>query len=399
MKKYIHLRQWLLALSVACGVVGSSTLTDLQRDAEAQLVISFYGPDANQVGGAIYNDGILRIPNEQVCILNQVWLPGLVGLGKVHVQINEKKCYGYDDGRDALDAVVEVEIDSATGDTVGKMWTYDPASPGYSPPRNVIGYAKVRVTAAPTSAEPYGRFQIDFTNEDADTGELLAVFEVRAAGAEFDVRGSMPPASLTYTGYVNASSKKGVYEISPLAAVRFGFDDSYVCFKRGTSNEDCFPRALSESATNPSVTVNARSYGIYSDDGSRYTGTVGPLTINGLAFTMPQGFGRDLIGPAGDRPGGVTPLGSDGVFWDNQVATMGPGNTPMRVQWLTKSHTVQIGGARRLSTLTGSAIALDVDASRLSDPAALTGATAKTIGALPSAVLNQPVKVRDGVIQ
>ena len=379
-----------LKVSVIAGGVAFSvmaaTLSDAQRDQQAQKVISLYGPDDTQLGGAKYNDGILNIPDEQVCLLRQLWVPQLLNAGNTKYESNEKKCIGFEDGQDVVSGIVNLTADTVTGDTLGKVWGYDSATG--------LSYANVRITSSPTASEPFGRFQIDLAIEN-QTAVNVAIFEIKALGSQFKVRGKFANG-LSFTGFVDGQSRKGIYRLpgqTLQAPVRLGYDSNHVCFKRGTNLEECFPRALSQSATTSNVKVNSYNYGIYKADGSRYTGTLYPLAIDGSTYTLAS-FGGALT----PNPGGLTTYGSDTAFWTDKAVTMN--GQPYTIQWLTKIHSVQPAAAVRLTSLTGTQITLDADLNDLGDPATLTDSAAKSIGVFPLDDWTRlQTRVKDGLLQ
>lgn len=389
MKKQLKRIIFLLAATIGVGV--TALITDIQRDLQIQKVISLYGPDENQVGGAIYNDGILNIPDEQVCMLNQLWIRDILGAGNTKFELNDKKCIGFQDGKDVISGIVNLSSDPVTGNTSAKIWMYDPVSRDYGSTRSVISYVKVQVTTSPTSAEPFGRFKAEYVAEDSVTGELLSIFEVEALGAQFKTRGKAPLTNLSYVAFVDGKQKKGVYKLNSDELVRLGYDNNYVCFKRGSSIEDCFPRALARSKTDPLVKVRAFAYGIYNSDGTRYMGPLSPIVIDDQQYILSE-FGGWLS----PLPGALTQFGS----WVNKEATMN--GQFYRIQWISKEHSVDPAAAVRLTTLTGSQISLDIDPTILNGPGLgmLEPSNAKSIGEFPISDWRRlPVKLKDGIIK
>ncbi len=406
----------LLPLSMIAVAVN---LNDMQVDAEGQKVISLYGnyEDPNNPGSWItqYNDAVLTIPEEIICLFRQVWKPELVGLGDVRVEINDKKCVGNEEGRAVINGVFNINLDPLTGKTIGKLWLDDANSLIY-PNKDVTAYMKLSVDSSPTSSEPFGRFVLDVVDEDrANTSSPLFVARVTAEGATFKVAGRMPTTS--FSGYADAIARKGIYRFTGQPSTVLGYNEDHICFKKGTQQEDCFPRKLSESLTNPHVKLNAWEYGIYDDDGLRYevdtTGVPLRFTENGLekVYELFGGFGGHLryIGAGmgdpnyGGRPGGSSSNGSDMEFWSNKIVAMdNPGGPPIsvRLQWLMKTHSVHPLAAKRINDQNINAVGILLDASEsvLLDPAALDAANAKSIGSMPSSVLSAPLKVKAGRI-
>lgn len=403
MKKIKKISASLILISCAVFAAG---LTDLLRDQQSQRVISLYGPSQNpsDIGGAIYNDGLFTIPNEMLCLLNQFWLPQLRDIGNFKFSADEQKCLGYDDGRLNYSGVANISTDNVSGDTVAKIWFYDPLdSLGGVAPRPVVTYMNVRVTSSPTGSEPYGRFIINAVDEDYSSSTVLSMTEVKANGDKFNVRGNNPSENnFRYSGYVDSVGKKGIYRFTsnsiPLRVVRMGYSDNYVCFEReGAPQNHCFPRSLSESVTNPNVRVNAFSYGIYNINGSRYTGPLGNLNIDNDQYTLTK-FGGGLSRSDGQRPGGTSQFGSDNQFWTDKIVTMN--GQQYKIQWLLKQHAVDLGAAVPLASLSNSSISLDANINQLELASSLTSTSAKSIGAFPIADFNSlPLKVKNGVIQ
>jgi hypothetical protein len=390
----------LLVLGVGAVAV---TKTDIQIDEEGQKVISLYG---NHLVGSDwvtdYNDGVLTIPNEMVCVLNQLWKSEFLNKGNLHVEINEKKCFGNEDGQESIDAVVNLTTDPTTGQTTGKVW-YDDTNSIDFPGRDVIVYGKVSVSASPTANEPYGRFSIDYVEEDKNTGALLAVYKVQGQGTNFKVTGMSPPQiqNITFAGYSTLSTKQAIYKLNSTETV-LGYNDSFVCFKNAGSSEDCFSRSLSS----PDAFVNAWSYGIYNSDGGRYLDAIGDLTIENTIYEIYGGvFGgvlRTKVG--GNGPGNTArgiPLASDSVFWTNKdaVMTLNGQSKNMKVQWLIKTHSVPPSAAAPISSITDSTgINLTLSNSFLDDPALLDSSTAKSIGSFPTSDFSKPLVAKAGTV-
>jgi hypothetical protein len=399
------------------------TRTDIQIDAEGQKVYSLYGnhedPDNPGEWLTTYSDGILTIPEEVLCLVRQVWKPEIVGVGNVHIELNDKKCAGNEEGRENIQGVANISIDQTTGKTIGKFWFNDPQSIIYNG-ANVVTYIKLTVESSPTASEPYGKFTLDTVDEDtANPQNPLLVAQFIANGSEFKVKGKTP--TIGFSGFANSLLGKGIYKFDGRDATVIGFNNQQICFKAGTNPEDCFPRLLSASATNPHVKVNAWTYGIYNVDGSRYEGEAGEFRLleNSDVFEIVSEVTNNVVtsskfggtirykGPDnslfGTRPGRTTQFGSDGEFWTNKdvlmVSPTNPSQTvPMKLQWLVKTHSVSPLAAKRISDLSidTSGIALDASVSNLSDSNTVDSTIAKSIGALPSSVFSQPLKVKGG---
>ena len=421
MIKYKNALKLLGATAIFTGSVAIAiNLTDLQLDAEGQKVLSLYGnhelPPGSNNWVTEYKDSVLTLPEEIICLFRQVWKPELVDQGDIHVEINDSKCVGNEDGRSVVQAVFNISNDSTTGKTNGKLWIDDTNSLIYSN-RDVTTYMKLSVDSSPTASEPFGRFVLDVVDEDrANTQSPLLVAKVVASGTTFQVTGRT--AAITFAGYVDSATKRGIYRIDGQSTVVLGYNDDQICFKKDNSTEDCFPRRLSESLTNPYVKVNAWAYGIYNEDGSRYmTDTSGiPLrfTENNVSkvYELFGGFAGHLRNMDSDpslygtRPGGTSAIsGSDNEFWsyksvlmDNQANPSQP--IPKKLQWLIKTHSAHPLAAKRINdpSINTNGISLDLTTSVLADPTQLDPSTARSIGALPSAVLNAPLKVSAGTV-
>ena len=400
MKNLTRISKALTVLALSIAGAYAITQTDIQIDQEGQKVISLYGNHfTNAEWVTDYNDGVLTIPDELVCVLNQLWKPEFLNKGNLHVELNEKRCMGNEEGREAIQTVVNLSTDPATGQTVGKIWYDDLASLVYGSARDVIVYLKVSVTASPSASEPFGRFTIDAVDEDKNSGLLLSVIRVQAEGTHFKVSGRIPGNSVTFSGYSSHASKQAIYNLNGLGATNLAYNNDFVCFKNSGQNEDCFPRSLSAQ----SVYVNAWSYGIYNSDGSRYLDAVGDLTIDGTTYELAGGYGgvlRTKVG--GNGPGNTmrgTGTASDAVFWTNKDAVMQlNGQTKnMKVQWLTKTHSVPPTTAARLSQISNNTgISFSLTSTVLDDPARLDPAAAKAIGAFPQADFSKPLTAKAG---
>lgn len=401
------------------GVVAiAANLTDIQIDAEGQKVISLYGNEC--IGNACateYNDGVLTIPEEIICLYRQVWKPELVGLGNIRVEINDKKCIGNEEGRAVINGVFNLSIDPSSGKTIGKLWLDDVNSLIYEN-KNVTTYMRLSVDSSPSSTEPFGRFVLDVVDEDrANTQNPLFIAQVVAQGTTFKVVGRM--ANANFSGYADSTGRKGIYQFTGQPSTVLGYNNDQICFKKGSRTEDCFPRKLSASLTNEHVKVNAWAYGIYSENGNRYEEVTNNKFIRFTEDGIPKiyelfgGFGGTLryVGAGqgqdpdyGSRPGGTSLVnGSDLAFWTNKLVnidnTNGPA-TPVRLQWLTKTHSVHPDAAKSIDdpSINTTGISLDTTESVLLDPSNLNSSTAKSIGALPSEVLSAPLKVKAGSI-
>lgn len=400
MKKFSGFTKTLSVIALSIAGAFAVTQTEIQLDEEGQKVISLYGN--RQVGQnweTDYNDGVLRIPDELVCVLNQLWKPEFVNKGNLHVELNEKRCMGNEEGREAIQTVVNLSVDPSTGQTIGKIWYDDVGSLVYQGARDVAVYLKVSVTASPNANEPFGRFTIDAVDEDKNTGTLLSVIKVVAEGTNFKVTGRIPGNNLTFAGFSSYADKQAIYDLDGAGPVNVGYNNDFVCFKNSGQNEDCFPRSLSAQG----VFVNAWSYGIYNSDGSRYLDTVGDLLIDGTTYELAGNYAGVLrTKNGGNGPGNAmrgTGTASDAEFWSNKdaVMTLNGQTRNMKVQWLTKTHSVPPSAAARLSAISNSSgIAFTLANSLLGDPATLEPAIAKSIGTFPQADFSKPLSAKAG---
>ena len=405
MKKTTSISKIFAVLTLSIAGAFAVTQTEIQLDEEGQRVISLYSnyEDQNNPGNWItdYNDGVLRIPDELVCVLNQLWKPEFLNKGNLHVELNEKRCMGNEEGREAIQTVVNLSTDSSTGQTIGKIWYNDLGSTVYGGARDVAVYLKVSVSASPTNDEPFGRFSIDAVDEDKNSGLLLSVIKVKAEGSTFKVTGRIPGNNVTFAGYSSHTENQAIYDLNGVGVTNVAFNNNFVCFKNSGQNEDCFPRSLSAQG----VYVNAWSYGIYNSDGSRYLDTVGDLQIDGTTYELFGNYGgvlRTKVG--GNGPGNTmrgAGTGSDAQFWTNKdaVMTLNGQTKNMKVQWLTKTHSIPPSTAARLSAISNSSgISFTLSDSLLDDPATLDPSSAKAIGTFPQSDFSKPLAAKAGKI-
>ena len=373
--------------------------TDIVVDTENQGVMSLYGN--HQVNGewvTDYNDGILNIPHEMVCLLKQVWKEEFLDKGDVHVEISEKKCYV--DGGESVSAIFNMGSNLATGEITGKLWMYDENSTDYQGVSKLLSYIKVSVTKAPGESSKFGRFTIDAVDEDVDTGDVVSVFRIQAVDSEFSVVGDISGENTVFTGFASASLNEAIYNLNGTGDTSISYNDRFICFKAGNSNEDCFPRALDD----PNVYVNVWNYGIYNADGSRYFETVGPLTIDGVNYALVGNFGGVLQTNDGNGPGNVqrgTGVASDAEFYTNKSISMDANGVsqPMLLNWLFKTHSVPPSVAKRKSQIDdNSGIQFTLTADKLGDPSALDPDIAKSIGPIPRSVFDAPLKAKAGTL-
>ena len=402
MKKIATFTKVLAILTLSVAGVFAVSQTERQRDEEGQKVISLYGNHfTNNEWVTDYSNGVLTIPDELVCVLNQLWKPEFLDKGNLHVELNEKRCMGNQDGREAIQTVVNLSTDPSTGQTIGKIWYDDLASSTYQSTRDVIVYLKVSVTASPTSNEPFGRFKVEAVDEDKNSGLLLSVLQVQAEGTQFKVTGRIPGNNITFAGYSSITNKQAIYNLNGTGDTNLAYNDDFVCYKNTGQNEACFPRSLSAQ----NVYVNAWSYGIYNSDDSRYLDTVGDLTIDGTTYVMAGNYGGVLRTKVGGKgPGNAmrgTGTASDAIFWTNKdaVMTLNGQTKNMKVSWLTKTHSVPPSSGARLSAISNNnGIALTLTNNVLGDPTTLDPSVAKGIGAFPQSDFSKPLAAKAGKI-
>lgn len=407
-----------LILLTISAIAVSSVLTDIEIDAEGQKVISLYGNYENPPNSGDwltnYNDFALTIPDELICLFRQVWIPELLGLGDVRVEINDKICVGNEDGKSAINAVFNFSVDPLTGENIGKLWIDDSNSTEHNG-KNVIGYMRLVLKESPSASRPYGVFTLDLVDEDVDdTQNPLFVAKVISDGTTFRIAGRI--TNSTFSGYSNSILNNGIYQSDADPLIKFGYNDEAICFQEEGLLEDCFPRRLSQSLTNLNVKVNVWDYGIYNSNGSRFEqDTTGRLlrfseNNNEMIYELDGGFGGHLRyfgdGPNGDfqygsRPGGNTAFGSDKEFWTDKPMLLDNPNgepIPVRLQWLMKTHSVHPDAAVRLNngSIDTNGISLDSPRINLLDPNSVTSEDAKSIGPLPAEILSSPLKVKAG---
>lgn len=391
---------------LAASAVFAVALTDIEIDAEGQNVLSLYG---NQCIGEVctteYSSTVLKLPEEVLCLVRQVWKPELLGQGNVHVEINDKKCVGNEEGRDKIAGVFNIGIDPQSGQTVGKLWLSEENSKLHDG-KSVVSYIKIAVESTSTVSEPYGRFRLDMVEEDQGNKQVLLAVRVTASGASFQAMGRAQ--AFEFNGYVDGVSRKGIYTATGKPRTAVGFNDTNICFQKTGFAEACFPRQLAASETNPHVKVNAWNYGIYNPDGTRFDGSSANLLLQVDAdrYEIVDGFGGHIrnFEPSkyGARPGRDVIGGSDGVFWTNKNVSLivDPADRSKdiskKIQWLTKTHSVHPDGAKNLSNIDSSGISLDASPSLLGDITELNSDNAKAIGVIPVEVLKSPIKVKAG---
>jgi hypothetical protein len=357
-------------LILGCGL-SANNLTDMQSDAQTQRTVHQYP------FGGIGGTDALTAPDQIVCVLRQLWKPEFLGIGNVHVQVNEKQCFGVGEGDEAIDAVVNISTDPQTGDTVGKVWYNDIGSVVYGG-ANVTLYFQLRVTASPSASEPYGRFEVDVIEELQATSELISTMKISASGNNFRFAQKTSSVSLissagVFSMFANAATKQAAYH-SGSSPTTIGYDATNICFENSGTTQ-CFLR----EAANPTISVG--SHGIYNVDGSRYLGTVSALSVNGTTVSMAGGFGTpitNLVAPNVGEPIGMI----------DSSATVLMSGQAMKVQWLSRVIEHSDPG------ILGS-ISMSVDTNQLLDPNSLTDFRS-SVGPIPSSTLLEPLKAKGG---
>ncbi len=238
-----------LLLTSAALTVAAVSLTDLQSDEQSQRTIKVFGS---------YSGEALTLPDQLVCVISQLWKTEFVGQGNVHVKVNEKKCFGTGDGNEEITAIVNLSIDSATGNTVGKIWYDDQDSIAFNGYDGIV-YIKAVVSSAPTSSEPYGRFdisvveQINHDGQYAIDGDRFSSMRIVSTGNVFKFAAqtrsvtSTPPNSPAYSPFGTFSSfadrltKRAAYKANGGVTTVISYDSTTICFKTATNSTDCYP--------------------------------------------------------------------------------------------------------------------------------------------------------------
>lgn len=365
--------------------VAAVSLTDLQSDEQNQRTARVYGN---------YSSEALTLPDQLICVLNQLWKTELVGQGNVHVKVNEKKCFGTGDGDEEITAIVNLSIDPVTGSTIGKIW-YDDQNSVALDGNDGIVYIKGVVSAAPSASEPYGRFDISVVeqlNEDgqyAVDGERLSsmrivatgnVFKFVAQSRDYDSNTQLFSAFGTFSSYADRQAKRAAYKNKLNQTTVVSYDNTDICFKTDTAATNCY------LINNNSVSPTVGSYGLYDASGSRlFPPVTSGLTIDGNAYIMPDGFAGPIF-----APNSTNPTTGPGLVTSSTPATLN--GSPVKVAWLARSFLN--------NTTVVSNLPMNADTSLLLDPGAsgvLTDIRSE-IGPLPRAALSSTVRARAGKI-
>lgn len=365
--------------------VAAVSLTDLQSDEQNQKTLKAYGSYSNEA---------LTLPDQLVCVLNQLWKTEFVGQGNVHVKVNEKKCFGTGDGDEEITAIVNLSIDPVTGNTIGKIW-YDDQNSVALGNIDAIVYFKGVVSAAPSASEPYGRFDISVVeqlNEDgqyAVDGERLSsmrivatgnVFKFVAQSRDYDRNTQLFSTFGTFSSYADRQTKRAAYKDNQNQTTVVSYDNTDICFKTDTGATNCY------LINNNSVTPTVGSYGLYDANGSRlFPPVTSGLTIDGNPYIMPDGFAGPLFAPNSNNP-----LTGPGLVTSSTPATLN--GSPVKVAWLARSF---LNNTTVISNLP-----MNADTSLLLDPSAsgvLTDIRSE-IGPLPRAALSSTIRAKAGKI-
>jgi hypothetical protein len=365
---------WVCSALVSFGAA-AVVLSDADSDEQAKRVIPLYGS---------YTTDALMAPDRIVCVLRQLWKPEFLGQGDVHVEVNEKQCFGTGEGDESISAVVNLSVDNQTGNTVAKIWYDDQNSVAYDG-EDIVVYIKATVSASPTATEPYGQFILDVVEELKETQEVLSIINISSNGNAFKLAVTSNNVGLissagTFSVYVNSLTQQAIYSDGINTTV-VGFDDQNICYQLQSSpptSADCFLRV------DPNAVNFYGSYGIYNTSGSRlYPGSNALVRVGGIDYYMSQGFGGSLLDSSNNSPGEVS-SSSNSILIENMV------ETPVKIQWLAKAV---------LNTSVGQQgnISMNADTSLLPDPSKLTDIRSY-VGTLPVESFSLPVRAKSGKI-
>lgn len=387
---------WILKSKVALGIlcvtlsVAAVSLTDLQSDEQNQRTVKVYGN---------YSGEALTLPDQLVCVLSQLWKTEFVDQGNVHVKVNEKKCFGTGDGDEEITAIVNLTVDPVTGDTIGKIWYDDQNSTAFNGNDGIV-YIKGVVSAAPSSLEPYGRFDISVVeqlNNDgqyAVDGERLSSMRILATGNTFKfVAQSREVAPITanlgsfntFSSYADRQAKRAAYKDNNGTTTVISYDNSNICFKTASNATSCYE--INDNA----ATLTVGSYGLYNSVGTRIFTAVtaaNELEIDGNFYYMRSGFGGSIS--ADTDPDTDDPSMGPGLVTSTTPANLN--GSPVKVAWLARYLTN--------TTTVPSNLPMDADTRLLLDPTAsgvLTDIRSE-IGPLPRAALSSTIRARAGKI-
>lgn len=376
-----------LGLSVA-----AVSLTDLQSDEQSQRTTKIFGS---------YSAEALSLPDQLVCVLGQLWKSEFAGQGNVHVKVNEKKCFGTGEGDEEITAIVNLSIDPATGNTIGKVWYDDQNSVAFNNNDGIV-YIKGVVSAPPSASEPYGRFDISVVEQlnnpingvrpDAVDGDRLSIMRIIATGSIFKFaaesksvisnRNQSPAYSNieTFSSFADRQAKRAAYKDGDNISTVISYDSSDICFKTGSSSTNCY---LINSTAAPIV----GAYGLYDASGTRIlTPITGSLLIGGAPYIMPAGFGGPIFAPSSTNA-----TTGPGLVTSSTPATLN--DSPVKATWLARSIAN--------TTTVSSSLPMDADTTMLLDPSMAAGVLVdirSEIGPLPRAALSSPVRARAGKI-
>lgn len=317
-------------------------------------------------------------------------------------QSQRKKCFGTGDGDEEITAIVNLSIDSVTGNTIGKIWYDDRDSIAFNGYDGIV-YIKAVVSAAPTPSEPYGRFDISVVEQMNDDGQYaidgdrFSTMRIVSTGNVFkfaaqtrsvtSVPSDINPAYssfVTFSSFADRQAKRAAYKSNGGLTTVISYDSMNICFKTALNLPDCYP------INDNSATVTVGAYGLYTTDGSRnFSAVTGhtALAIGGATnyYTMPNGFGGPIF-----VPGSSDPSTGPGLVTSSTAATLN--GTPIKVAWLARTVTS--------TTPVSSGLTMDADTGLLLDPSALGVLIdiRNEIGRLPQEAISTPVRARAGKI-
>lgn len=385
-----------IAIGLLCVglTVAAVSLTDLQSDEQNRRTTKLFGS---------YSAEPLSEPDNLICVLSQLWKAEFVDQGNVHVKVNEKMCFGTGSGDEEITAIVNLTIDPATGNTIGKVWYDDLGSTAYAPDGDPVNdgivYFKGVVSAPPSSSEPFGRFDITVVEQNnndgqyAVDGDRLSTFRIIALGNVFKFVGQSreivsQPSSYsslnTFSSFADRQAKRAAFKNSSGIATFISYDSTDICFKTDSIPADCY--LINDS--NAIQTVG--SYGLYDAAGTKIlTPITAPneLVIGGNPYVMPSGFAGPIF-----TFNSTNPATGPGLVTSSTSASLN--GSPVKVTWLARFLGNNAPGSSNLLP------SLNDDTSMLLDPngAGVLNDIRSEIGPLPRAALNLPVRARAGKI-
>lgn len=302
-----------------------------------------------------------KIVNEILCMISQTKYADMVNTGVYKAQINTKVCRGNDSadnasasqqgGSSASEApeyetwiVESTRPDNNSPQTV-KVWFHEKADGPYEPPKFIN--AKMTITEAASSSNPYGIFTMNFiayaegttnvifrgtlkSEKDQATGKVLLKFVDEEASGAFKEAASLEKnadGTGGGTAYQYENFGQGVQE----GTINFAYNSSLFHRVDNLSNEACLDR--------DSFETSAWRYGMYdADDGNRVNVSSG-FPIN----TVQDGSGNNgWVGFWGLWvPDGVT-INDGSTVYKQNYGPNGGTSTPYTVRKVAgklKKHT------------------------------------------------------------